>query len=190
MRLSAQNVVNCQSRLRRFNRLTPLWHPELAPPSHSPPPLQSEDVKPNMEKTIQIAIKEGVSVSRCRTDGERDRDDAGHGRHDSGRVLRHFYPHSLPILQDNNPIMFKVKRTIKFEKIFAAFATKKGTSPEAYKFSHDGDQVMKDDTPESLGLDEGDQIDAMVQQTGGSVLGKIHRGCACTRCAGAGIASE
>ena len=67
--------------------------------------------------------------------------------------------------------MFKVKRSIKFEKIFAAFAAKKGTAADGYKFTREGEQVMKDDTPESLGLEEGEQIDAMVQQTGGSDSG-------------------
>ena len=76
--------------------------------------------------------------------------------------------------------MFKVKRSIKFEKIFAAYATKKGTAPEGYKFSRDGEPVMKDDTPESLGLEENDQIDAMVQQTGGSDSGSSD-GCLLTK---------
>jgi small ubiquitin-related modifier len=64
--------------------------------------------------------------------------------------------------------MFKVKKTIKFEKIFNAFAGKKSTSAESYKFTRDGDVVKPTDTPESIGLEEGDQIDAMVHQTGGA----------------------
>ncbi len=61
-----------------------------------------------------------------------------------------------------------MKKTIKFEKIFAAFIGKKGAAPGSYKFQYDGAVVADADTPESLGLEDNDQIDAMVQQTGGA----------------------
>lgn len=129
------------------------------------------------------------------------------GRADCARVHAHALAHILTrataphtiLPQDNAPIMFKVKRTIKFEKIFAAFAAKRGTTADAYKFMcvrarraqpvhtlatracphatraparsrrrKDGEQVKKDDTPDGINMEEGDQLDALVQQTGGA----------------------
>lgn len=76
------------------------------------------------------------------------------------------------------PITFKVKKGIKFDKIFNAFYTKKGAAPGTYAFTYDGTAVEKDDSPASIGMQEGDQIDALVKQTGGAaacgVLGIGH----------------
>ncbi len=54
------------------------------------------------------------------------------------------------------------------EKIFAAFAAKKGAQIDAYKFMKDGEQVKKDDTPDGIGLEDGDQLDAILNQQGGA----------------------
>lgn len=37
------------------------------------------------------------------------------------------------------------------------------------RFLFDGDRIKGDATPEELGIENGDIIDAMVQQTGGSI---------------------
>ena len=58
------------------------------------------------------------------------------------------------------------------EKIFAAFAAKKGAQVDAYKFMKDGEQVKKDDTPDGIGLEDGDQLDAILNQQGGSAGGQ------------------
>lgn len=58
------------------------------------------------------------------------------------------------------------------EKIFAAFAAKKGAQLNAYKFMKDGEQVKNDDTPDGIGLEDGDQLDAILNQQGGSAGGQ------------------
>ncbi|ETW20046.1 hypothetical protein PFFVO_00947 [Plasmodium falciparum Vietnam Oak-Knoll (FVO)] len=49
-----------------------------------------------------------------------------------------------------------------YKKIF------KNGKPTLFRFLYDGDRIHGDNTPEQLGIEDGDVIDAMVQQTGGS----------------------
>ena len=56
----------------------------------------------------------------------------------------------------------------RFEKIFGAFYKSKGMAPNSVKFVYNGTQIQADDTPESLDMEEGDVVDALLQQTGGS----------------------
>jgi small ubiquitin-related modifier len=54
---------------------------------------------------------------------------------------------------------FKVKRSTKMSKVFDAFALRKGVQRKALRFLLDGERVLDDQTPESLDLEENDQID-------------------------------
>jgi small ubiquitin-related modifier len=58
-----------------------------------------------------------------------------------------------------------------FRKIFAAFADKKGISVNSLRFAIDGTRINEDDTPRGLDLDEDDQIDCFLEQTGGGGRG-------------------
>jgi small ubiquitin-related modifier len=55
--------------------------------------------------------------------------------------------------------MLKVKRTTKMEKVFEAYAGRKGVDIHGLRFLLDGERVSFDDTPEELELKDGDQID-------------------------------
>ncbi len=69
---------------------------------------------------------------------------------------------------DNAPIVFKVKRSIKFEKIFSAFENKKGAAPGTNKFTLNGEELENADTPDEKEISEGDQIDAVIKQVRGA----------------------
>ncbi len=59
----------------------------------------------------------------------------------------------------------------RFEKIFGAFYKSKGMAPESVKFKYNGAEVTLDSTPDSLDMEEGDVVDAFLQQTGGGCPG-------------------
>jgi small ubiquitin-related modifier len=63
---------------------------------------------------------------------------------------------------------FKIKRTTKMGKVFKAYAKVKGKSLEHLKFLLDGERVMPDQTPKMLEMEDGDQIDAFIEQVGGA----------------------
>ncbi|KAJ2691024.1 SUMO protein smt3, partial [Coemansia spiralis] len=65
---------------------------------------------------------------------------------------------------DNSEIMFKIKRSTKLSKLMQAYCTRTGKSSGTVRFLVDGERIVGDNTPESLGLEDGDTIDAMTEQ--------------------------
>ena len=62
---------------------------------------------------------------------------------------------------------FKVKKTTKFRKILTAYASKAGIEKRAIRLMVDGERVNLEQCPGDLDMENGDQIDAMVEQQGG-----------------------
>ena len=54
------------------------------------------------------------------------------------------------------------------KKVFGAYAQRKGVDEKTLRFMLDGDRVGDNDTPDSLELEDNDQIDVMQEQTGGT----------------------
>jgi small ubiquitin-related modifier len=69
---------------------------------------------------------------------------------------------------DGSAVMFRVKPTTKFEKIIQSWCDKKAVDPATMRFHYDSGQVTGQDTPLSLDMDDGDQIDVAVEQVGGN----------------------
>lgn len=69
--------------------------------------------------------------------------------------------------QQGGEVHFKVKTTTKFEKIFAAYCAKKVVDVTAIKFMFDGQRLKAEDTLADHDIEDGDIIDAMIEQIGG-----------------------
>ncbi|KAF8057606.1 hypothetical protein FPV67DRAFT_237919 [Lyophyllum atratum] len=74
---------------------------------------------------------------------------------------------NLSINYEQTQITVKVKANMKFAKIFTAAETRFEKEPGTFKFTYEGNRVQADDTPAGLGMEDGDQIDAFLQQVGG-----------------------
>ena len=61
---------------------------------------------------------------------------------------------------------FRISRSTKMGKIFKAYAERKGISPSTLRFLVDGEDVEHYETAQSLELEDGDQIDAVLNQRG------------------------
>ena len=70
--------------------------------------------------------------------------------------------------QDGTEIFFKIKRSTQLKKLMDAYCTRQGLSANQCRFIFDGERLKDDDTPEKLEMENGDEIDVMVEQTGGS----------------------
>eukprot|EP00382_Lankesteria_abbotti_P004415 CAMPEP_0113849584 /NCGR_PEP_ID=MMETSP0372-20130328/3240_1 /TAXON_ID=340204 /ORGANISM="Lankesteria abbotti" /LENGTH=102 /DNA_ID=CAMNT_0000819447 /DNA_START=90 /DNA_END=398 /DNA_ORIENTATION=+ /assembly_acc=CAM_ASM_000359 len=68
---------------------------------------------------------------------------------------------------DGAEVYFKIKKKTKLEKLMAAYCSRLGQSQDAVRFLFDGERVKGEHTPDELGIEDGDIIDAMVQQVGG-----------------------
>jgi small ubiquitin-related modifier len=52
-------------------------------------------------------------------------------------------------------------------KVFQTYANKKGVNVASLRFLLDGERVEEDATPKMLELEDQDQIDCVLEQTGG-----------------------
>ena len=52
-------------------------------------------------------------------------------------------------------------------KVFQTYANRKGVQLSSLRFLLDGERIKDDQTPKMLELDDQDQIDCMLEQSGG-----------------------
>ncbi|TDH70187.1 hypothetical protein CCR75_002203 [Bremia lactucae] len=69
--------------------------------------------------------------------------------------------------QSGEETFFKVKPNTRMEKIFSAYAQRKGVPASALRFLLDGVRISGDQTPKMLELEDQDQIDCALEQVGG-----------------------
>ncbi|KAG5510799.1 hypothetical protein JKF63_07871 [Porcisia hertigi] len=69
---------------------------------------------------------------------------------------------------DGAEMFFKIKRGTQLKKLIDAYCKKQGISRGSVRFLFDGAPIDESKTPDDLGMEEDDVIDAMVEQTGGS----------------------
>mmetsp|Transcript_28137 Transcript_28137/g.75966 ORF Transcript_28137/g.75966 Transcript_28137/m.75966 type:complete len:98 (+) Transcript_28137:86-379(+) len=65
-------------------------------------------------------------------------------------------------------VQFKVKSTTKFQKIFRTYCEKKALNRDSVRFNFDGERINENQTPADLEMEDGDVIDCMIEQLGGT----------------------
>lgn len=65
--------------------------------------------------------------------------------------------------QDGTEIFFKIKRVTALKKLMDAYCQRQGLSVNQCRFIFDGERVKEDDTPDKLQMEQGDEIDVMVE---------------------------
>ncbi|MCQ2818849.1 MAG: sumo domain-containing protein [archaeon] len=60
-----------------------------------------------------------------------------------------------------------MNKTTKFNKLMNAYCKKAGYQPGAVKFFFDGKLISEDDCPNSMGISNEDEIEALTDQYGG-----------------------
>lgn len=69
--------------------------------------------------------------------------------------------------QHQGEVVFKVKRTTKMKRVLQAFCDRKGWQAGQVRFAFDGQRVDEEMSPEDLGMESNDCIDAFLEQIGG-----------------------
>ncbi|KAI5683245.1 hypothetical protein M9H77_04473 [Catharanthus roseus] len=72
--------------------------------------------------------------------------------------------------QDGNEVFFKTKRITQRHKLMNAYFDHQSVDPNSITFLFDGRPLRGEQTPKALEMEDGDEIDAMKHQTGGSNL--------------------
>eukprot|EP00475_Leptophrys_vorax_P033703 TRINITY_DN5341_c0_g1_i1.p1 TRINITY_DN5341_c0_g1~~TRINITY_DN5341_c0_g1_i1.p1 ORF type:complete len:113 (-),score=42.97 TRINITY_DN5341_c0_g1_i1:182-520(-) len=70
--------------------------------------------------------------------------------------------------QDGSSVYFKVKKTTQLRKLMEAYCKRVGKETSEVRFLFDGQRIEGDQTPQELEMEDDDEIDAMVAQTGGA----------------------
>mmetsp|Transcript_93793 Transcript_93793/g.130199 ORF Transcript_93793/g.130199 Transcript_93793/m.130199 type:complete len:95 (+) Transcript_93793:51-335(+) len=69
--------------------------------------------------------------------------------------------------QTGEETFFKIKKSTKMQKVFETYASRKGVQSQSLRFLLDGERIEPYQTPQDLDLDDQDQIDCMLEQSGG-----------------------
>eukprot|EP00088_Acartia_fossae_P024315 TRINITY_DN25275_c0_g1_i1.p1 TRINITY_DN25275_c0_g1~~TRINITY_DN25275_c0_g1_i1.p1 ORF type:complete len:113 (-),score=15.85 TRINITY_DN25275_c0_g1_i1:72-410(-) len=69
---------------------------------------------------------------------------------------------------DNSEVQFKIKRSTPLKKLMEAYCQRSGKGLASVRFLFDGTRINETDTPQGLEMEDGDTIDCMPEQTGGS----------------------
>src|SRR6185312_16445681 len=68
--------------------------------------------------------------------------------------------------QTGEEMFFKVKKGTLLNKIFEAYAQRRGVSAQTLRFMLDEKRLKGTDTPKMLEMEDDDQIDVFLEQTG------------------------
>ena len=71
--------------------------------------------------------------------------------------------------QEGNEVLFKIKKSTSLKKMMDAYCNAKSLSDSgAIRFMFQGARINANQTPNDLGMEDGDTIDVMNEQIGGS----------------------
>ncbi|RAL41859.1 unnamed protein product [Cuscuta campestris] len=70
--------------------------------------------------------------------------------------------------QDGNEVFFRIKRSTQLKKLMNAYCDRQSVDMNAIAFLFDGRRLRQEQTPDELEMEDGDEIDAMLHQTGGT----------------------
>ncbi|KAF5121131.1 Ubiquitin-like protein SMT3 [Metarhizium anisopliae] len=74
---------------------------------------------------------------------------------------------NIKVTDNNNQMVFKVKRSTKLERLMNAFCDRQGKSPNSVRFLFEGSRVQPTETPDDLEMQDGDTIEVHQEQIGG-----------------------
>ncbi|KAG5232214.1 hypothetical protein OIU76_004946 [Salix suchowensis] len=69
--------------------------------------------------------------------------------------------------QDGNEVFFRIKRSTQLRKLMTAYCARQSVEFNSIAFLFDGRRLRGEQTPDELDMEDGDEIDAMLHQTGG-----------------------
>ncbi len=69
---------------------------------------------------------------------------------------------------EGKEVVFKLKLNTPLRKLMDAYCSREGLPHDGVRFLFDGERLNRDQTPGELGMNDGEEIDALVEQTGGS----------------------
>ncbi|KAF9005118.1 hypothetical protein BDQ17DRAFT_1424268 [Cyathus striatus] len=140
---------------------------------------EPEDVKPKLNlvigyegTTITVKVKSNMKFSKIFQAAEkRFGKESGTFKfvYDGERISEEDTPAGLGMEDGDQVMHFWNRKDKPLMKVFNVFAERMNMDRSTLRFSYNGKTVRgnEDDTADNLGMEEGDEIDAFVQQVGG-----------------------
>ncbi|KAF2105718.1 ubiquitin-like protein-like protein SMT3 [Lophiotrema nucula] len=75
---------------------------------------------------------------------------------------------NIKLTDNNNELFFKVKPTTPFGKVMETFCKRQGKDLKSVRFLFEGQRIRKEDTCETLDVQDGDAIEVHQEQLGGT----------------------
>lgn len=70
--------------------------------------------------------------------------------------------------QDGTVVHFKAKVTTPFRKLMTAYCERQSVTSESVVFLFEGERLRGEQTPQEVGMEDGDSIDVVIHQVGGA----------------------
>ncbi|OLL23402.1 Ubiquitin-like protein pmt3/smt3 [Neolecta irregularis DAH-3] len=93
--------------------------------------------------------------------------DAGSPNQHHADIKANPQPQTHINIKDSQEVFFKIRRETPLKKLMDAYHERTGRTTGTVRFLVDGERVKPDDTPNSLDMEDGDQIEVMIEQVGG-----------------------
>lgn len=74
---------------------------------------------------------------------------------------------NIKVKTNDSEVHFRIKRSTPLSKLMNTYCDRQGKPHGSVRFMLDGNRVEDHHTPDDLDLEDGDTIDAMIQQVGG-----------------------
>ena len=69
--------------------------------------------------------------------------------------------------QEGEEVFFKIKKSTQFKKLMDAYCQRQSVNSSNVRFLYEGERIVGDQTPANYKMDNGDEIDVVIEQTGG-----------------------
>ena len=72
--------------------------------------------------------------------------------------------------QDGEELIFKIRKNTELKKLIDNYWARKGIAATSCRFIYDGERIKPTNTADELQMEDGDEIDVMLEQTGGAII--------------------
>ncbi|KAK9449418.1 ubiquitin-related domain-containing protein [Limtongia smithiae] len=74
---------------------------------------------------------------------------------------------NIKVTDNNNEVFFRIRRSTALKKLIDTFCERQGKARNSLRFLYDGERVNDTDTPDTLGMQDGDTLEVHQEQIGG-----------------------
>ncbi|KAJ8100755.1 ubiquitin-related domain-containing protein [Lipomyces tetrasporus] len=75
---------------------------------------------------------------------------------------------NIKVTDNNNEVFFRIRKSTALKKLMDTFCERQGKARSSLRFLYDGERINETDTPDALGMQDGDTLEVHQEQIGGA----------------------